>query len=505
MAHSCKDKVAIIEAAAAAAFAAAQDNWPSTEPCQGAPPPARHAGESNRKEHAMSLPSKILWSEGLTLGPQQFQQLDLYHEARLQRMAAAINPHLWGVCELKWNRDELANNTLRAETMSLIFQDGEIFDAPLSDMLPAAVDLSKLAPDEQSFTFYAALPILNPHGGNLGDVRHPADGNGNGARYAQADSETADLYTQAIHVDVSYLRKCVRLLSHLESRSAYIHFPVVRLRRLVSGGFEVDPSFMPPSLSLAAAGLQQMLDNLLGKLNVKIEALYKRHRQPTKHAIEVHSGDLASFWMLNTISSAGALLTHFARYRQHHPVALFERLMTLAGGLMTFSTRYALADLPAYRHDDPGPAFAQLDALIRDLVDTVISSKYFTIALKQNEEKNTHYRGELEATRVDRQTALCLAVNADMPALELVAVVPLRFKVGSPDDIERIIGLALPGIELVHMAQVPAEVPVRPNTYYFSIESKGALYDNMLKAQAIAIYVPTGIKGLRLELFGITP
>jgi len=55
------------------------------------------------------------------------------------------------------------------------------------------------------------------------------------------------------------------------------------------------------------------------------------------------------------------------------------------------------------------------------------------------------------------------------------------------------------------MAQVPAEVPVRPNTYYFSVESKGALYENMLKAQAIAIYVPTGIKGLKLELFGITP
>jgi len=457
----------------------------------------------------MSLPAKILWSEGLTLGPQQFQQLDRYHEARLQRMVAAVNPHLWGVCELEWNRDELLNNTLRAETMSLIFQDGEIFDAPLSDMLPTAVDLSKLAPDEQSFTFYAALPMLNAHGGNLDHARNATNSvdaaNGHGARYTQVDSETADLYTQAINVDVSYLRKTVRLMSQLESRNAYINFPVVRLRRLVSGGFEIDPSFMPPSLSLAAAGLQTMLDGLLGKLNVKIEALYQRHRQPTKHAIEVHSGDIASFWMLNTISSAGAALTHCARYRQHHPEALFDRLMTLAGGLMTFSTRYALADLPAYRHDDFGPAFAQLDALIRDLVDTVISSKYFTIALTQEEKKNTHYRGQLEATRVDRQTALCLAVNADMPALELVAVVPLRFKVASPDDIERIIGLALPGIELVHMAQVPAEVPVRPNTYYFSVESKGALYENMLKAQAIAIYVPTGIKGLKLELFGITP
>ena len=45
----------------------------------------------------MTLPSKLLWSEGLAIGPQQFQQLDRYHEARLQRLASLINPHLWGV------------------------------------------------------------------------------------------------------------------------------------------------------------------------------------------------------------------------------------------------------------------------------------------------------------------------------------------------------------------------------------------------------------------------
>ena len=30
-------------------------------------------------ENAMTLPSKLLWSEGLAIGPQQFQQLDRYH------------------------------------------------------------------------------------------------------------------------------------------------------------------------------------------------------------------------------------------------------------------------------------------------------------------------------------------------------------------------------------------------------------------------------------------
>ena len=447
-------------------------------------------------ENAMTLPSKLLWSEGLAIGPQQFQQLDRYHEARLQRLASLINPHLWGVHGVSWNADALANNSLRADTMSLVFQDGELFDAPLGDVLPSAVDLSKLPSSEHGFTFYAALPALQAHGGNVSSA---------GARYVQADIETPDLYSEAVSIDVAYLKKRVYLLSQLDPLNDYLAIPVIRLYRAGNGSFEIDTSFIPPGLSISAEpALQKMLDSLIDRMGAKIEALYSRHRQPGNNAVEFHGGDVSSFWMLHTLSTASAMLSHCASYRRHHPVYLFEKLMALAGGLMTFSKKYTLSDLPAYAHEDAAPGFGKLDGIIRDLIDTVLLSRYFPIALSNDVQQNTHYHGVLDATRIDRQTELCLAVNADMPALELVATVPLQFKISSPDNIELLLGRALPGAELRHMAQVPAEVPVRPNTYYFYIDSKGSIYDSMIKAQAIAIYVPAGIKGLKLELFGIS-
>ena len=91
-----------------------------------------------------------------------------------------------------------------------------------------------------------------------------------------------------------------------------------------------------------------------------------------------------------------------------------------------------------------------------------------------------------------------------MPALELVAAVPVRFKIGSPDDIERIVVSALPGITLTHMPQVPTAVPVRPDTYYFLLSTKNGLYENALKAQAIAIYAPDGMRELKIELIAFT-
>jgi predicted component of type VI protein secretion system len=75
-----------------------------------------------------------------------------------------------------------------------------------------------------------------------------------------------------------------------------------------------------------------------------------------------------------------------------------------------------------------------------------------------------------------------------------------RFKVGAPDDVDKLVLSAMPGVRLIHAPQVPAAVPVRPGSYYFTLEPRGALYERMIQAQAITIYVPSGMNDLRMEL-----
>lgn len=446
----------------------------------------------------MSLPLKVLWTEGLTLGPLHLQQQDRYHEARAQRMAAMVQPHLWGIRGAQWNDESLRNGVLQAEALSLVFADGECYDAPGADALPPALDLDRLAQDEQAFTICAAMPPLHAHGGNVqaADAAQPV-------RYARHEHETLDLYGDAPPEHIAYLRKAVQLLPQAETGDGATAMPVIRVRRLATGGFEADPAFIPPAVTVAATRLQRMLEGLVDKLQAKVDALHQRHRQPAKDVVSFHSGDITSYLMLNAISTSGAALVHCARHGMHHPEALFERMTTLAGGLMSFSTKYTLADLPAYRHADAGPGFARLAAMIRDLADTVLSSRYFTIPLPPDPDRPGRFRTRLDPAQVDRHTALCVAVSADMPALELVAAVPLRFKCGAPDDVERMVGMALPGIPLTHMAQVPHDVPIRPNTYYFTFDHRNDLYDAMLKAQALALYAPDGMKALKVDLFAL--
>ena len=195
-----------------------------------------------------------------------------------------------------------------------------------------------------------------------------------------------DVYTDALSTNVPYMRKKLRLLSHLDMRDAYDCIPLVKVRRKEDCTFELDPTFMAPS----------------------------------------------------------------------------------------------------------------------ELLDTVVSSRYVVIPLTFDKEQGSYLQGKVDATLLDQKAGLYLAVTANMPALNLVAEVPRQLKIASPHDIEALIRSALPGLQLVHMAQVPMEVPVRPNAYYFSIDHRGELYEAMMKALAIAIYAPGTFTELRMELFAIT-
>lgn len=445
------------------------------------------------------MSSKILWGEGLFLRPQHFQQQDRYHEHRLHQSVQALHPYAWGVNQIQVDRDALANNGLRLLELSLRFQDGEFYDAPGADDLPDPVDLSQLPQSQQTITYYAALPAFKPFGGNFGD-----GSNGNNAvRYLQNNQDTPDLYTHAAPAQLSYLKKTLRLVAEFEPRDSYTHFPLLRLRRAATGGFELDASFVPPSLSIRSAPLLFLqLRRLLDALQAKVSALYGHHREPSKHVIEFRSGDMSSFWLLHTASSAYASLTHHFQHPALHPERLYEQLLGLAGALMTFSKSWTLADLPAYSHTDPGPGFATLHQIIRELLDTVISSRYFAIALR--EVKPSYHHGMLDSGKIDDKTTFYIAVSAAMPAAELVDVVPLRFKVGAPDDVDKFVLSAMPGVRLQHAPQVPAAVPVRPDAMYFSIDPKGQMYERMLQAQSISIYVPGGIHDLKLELVAVT-
>ncbi|AYZ67162.1 type VI secretion system baseplate subunit TssK [Burkholderia multivorans] len=447
----------------------------------------------------MSYSAKVLWGEGLFLRPQHFQRQDAYHEARLFESIQAIQPYNWGVRTVRFDRDALGSNVLRLAELSLVFPDGVLYAAPQADDLPPPVALDTLPEGINEFVFYLALHPLRENGANYND--DPATGFT--TRFVSEQTSVADNFTDAAEADVTFLKTQVKLIAHSEPRDQLLSVPLVRVRRTATSGFEIDDSFVPPCLAIEASPiLHQRLRQLIDALQAKVNALYGFHREPSKNIIEFRSGDIASFWLLHTANAAFATLAHLHQHAALHPERLFQELLRLAGQLMTFSKGYTLADLPAYRHDDPGPGFARLDLILRELLDTVISTRYFAITL--DEVRPSFHLGRLDSGKIDEKTAFYLAVSADLPSVELVEAVPARFKVGAPDDVDKLVLSAMPGVRLSYTPQVPPAIPVRPGACYFALDTRGALYERMLQAQSAMIYAPTGINDLKFELIAVT-
>jgi type VI secretion system protein ImpJ len=449
----------------------------------------------------MNPTQKILWGEGQFIRPQHFQRQDAYHEWRLRQAMGILHPYTYGVNSLVVDSAALKSGQLRLLKLQLVLSDGEIFNAPEEDDLPEDVDLDAALQGQSSCVFVAACATLRLDAINAAQTREEADIS---SRYYHFEHEAVDQFTDASAGEVLSLKKSLRLLPEGAQMNNLLSMPLVRIYRNPKGGYAVDETYMPSSTSIdAAPGLPKLLSGLLDALKARIDTLYGLHREPTQNVVEFRSGDAASFWLLHTLNSAHAGLTHLSKHARLHPERLFEQLLMLAGALLTFSKKLGLSDLPVYDHANPAEGFVKLSQMIPELLDIILPDRFARIQLKRIKDSNLH-QGHIDAAQVQPSSHLYLEVSASMPALELIDKVPKQFKLGMADDVHTAAACATPCIALTPASPTPQALPVRPGAVYFQVDLKSKFYERMLKSQSAHLYAPdSGFTDLHVELIAL--
>src|SRR5665213_3162316 len=96
----------------------------------------------------MSAYNKILWSEGLFLRPQHFQQQSRFFERLVETRCGSLRNHSWGCIELEFERDLLAIGKLAIRRAVGVFPDGTPFRMPEDEPVPAPLDIAANVRDE---------------------------------------------------------------------------------------------------------------------------------------------------------------------------------------------------------------------------------------------------------------------------------------------------------------------------------------------------------------------
>src|SRR5258707_14133892 len=129
----------------------------------------------------MSDRSKVIWSEGLFLRPQHFQQQERYLEAYVEGRAGSLRADGWGFDELELDRDVLTIGKLAVRRARGVFPDGTPFSIPDLDPPPAPLEVS---PEMRNTRLYLALPLRR--GGSAATARPPRS-SGRLARATESD------------------------------------------------------------------------------------------------------------------------------------------------------------------------------------------------------------------------------------------------------------------------------------------------------------------------------
>lgn len=444
---------------------------------------------------------KPLWHEGLILTPQHFQQQEQWLRFNHRQLAALALAEPWGVLGVDVDEEALSAGRLKLTRLALRLPDGTPIDTSAVDALPPARDLARdVPPEARSVLVYAALPLLQADGSNcrFDDAPSPRP-----RRYIREFVEVVDQNGDGVE-ELSVERHALRLAFEFESRDDEVVCPVARLTRGVHGRFQLDDKYVPPCLFLSAhAKHVDRVKRLADILLAKATALAARRVERISHVAEFGVADVSLFWLLHCIHTHWPRLAFLASHPRQSPERLYAVLSELAGALMTFSTGTALTAIPPYKHTQQDEIFSILDSLICGLLDAVIPSRVIPIGLARR--SATMWAGQFNDERLLQNADYYLSVNASLPALQLLELIPRLCKIGAPDDVEHIVNSALTGIPLKTVQRVPAAIPVRLENQYFALDAADPAHARMLAARACQIYLPASVPESSLELFAVLP
>jgi type VI secretion system protein ImpJ len=441
----------------------------------------------------MSAHSKVVWSEGLFLQPQHFQQQDRYFERYVEARCHALTPFSWGFTELEFERDLLRIGKLALRRAAGVFPDGTPFRMPEDDPLPAAREIARQVRDEDVLL---AIPLrrvdapeIDRDAGVETLTRH--DVREWEARSTVAVGEPALLEVGALKT---------RLLLASEVTGAYATVPLAHIVEVSSDSqVTLDDRFMPTAMRVGAVSpLSAFLSELLGMLNQRGEALSGRVVATGRGT----TAEIADFLMLQAINRYEPVVAHLVQSKSQHPETVYRLFLAAAGELATFmSASKRRPQLPPYRHERLRESFEPVIASLRASLSGESEQRTVPIPIE------TRRFGVRVATVNDRSlygsSVFVLAARADMPAEDLRRRFPLQLKLGPVEKIRDLVNLQLPGVPVVPLPVAPRQIPYHAGFVYFELDQSHDLWAQLKTSGGIAMHLPDDFPGLGLELWAV--
>ncbi len=442
----------------------------------------------------MSWNNRVVWSEGMFLRPQHFQQHDRYLENLVDGRCRSLVPAGWGFSELQLDAALLAQGKLAIVSARGLLPDGTPFNIPADDVAPPPLAVEDWLRDG---VVYLAMPLRRAGVRDTVDDGEPLGG----ARYRSQVREVRDdnaAFESRAPVAVGGC--ALRLLTERDGLSEYAAIGVARvLERRADRSVALDEAYMPPVLDVtAAAALDAFRKELLGLLHQRGEALAGRVVASSAGG----ASEIADFMLLQLVNRAEPLIAHLARLAPLHPESFYRELVALAGEFATFTEAGKRpVEFPAYEHDDLQTSFAPVMLALRQALSAVIDSRAVPIPIVEKA-YGVHVAMLADKTLLENSSFI-LVVRAEVPGETLRGRFPQQAKVGSVEHIRDLVNLQLPGIALLSLPVAPRQLPYHAGSVYFELDRGSDHWKQLKHSGGFAFHIAGQFPGLNLAFWAI--
>ncbi len=443
----------------------------------------------------MSLESKVVWSEGMFLNPQHFQQQDRYIERLVHGRCSALSAVGWGLQELELDQQLLNLGKISILRARGVMPDGTPFNFPDIDDAPPVLEVPE---DTKGKIVYLAVPVRRP-----GAVDILSEESNQGlVRYYSGDQTVRDVTIEGgdtQNIQVGKLR--CRLLLESDDLSGYAYIGLFRVAQVrQENNVALDNAYIPTVLDCKVdLTLSGFMAELHGLLRHRAEAIAGRLADSRRGG----TAEVADYLLLQVINRFEPLIQHLTQLQGIHPLDVYQQLIQIVGELSTFvaSKRRPPTDLPGYSHQNLEHTFQPLIQTLRGYLSMVYEQT--AIAMNLVAKKYGVYVAELTDRSLLTSAMFVLAVRADVSDDVVRSRFAAQIKIGPVERIRQLVNAALPGIELKPLPVAPRQIPFRSGYTYFELNQHGQYWKEMAQSGGFAMHVGGEFPNLEMEYWAI--
>ena len=442
----------------------------------------------------MSLDSKVVWSEGMFLNPQHFQQQERYFERLVEGKCSAYGAYGWGMHEFEVDQQLLTLGKVSVIKGKGVFPDGTPFSFPDIDEPPPVFEVPE---NTHNSVVYICVPVKRP-----GAVDVIADENTQGlARYYSFEQETRDVSNESgdnISMDVGKLR--FRLMLETDDLSGYACVGLIRIAESRDDkNVLLDDNYIATCLDCKKSPkLKGYLTELIGLLHHRGEAIAGRLADTNRGG----TAEVADYMMLQLINRLEPMANHLNNMNGLHPVDLFAESVQMVGELSTFvSKNKRTPGFPNYLHDDLQQTFTPVITALRNCLSMVYEQTAVSLSLV--DKKYGIRVAEIADRSLIGSAMFVISARADVPEDALRAHLPAQIKIGPVERIRQLVNAAMPGIALKPLPVAPRQIPYHSGYTYFQLDPQSDFWAELQHSGGFALHVGGDFPGLELEFWAI--